>query len=273
MIRLNDIYNFIEVSSFSSLSLAAKKMEVTQPALSESVARLEKDLGVKLFYRTKNGISLTPQGRKILDQAKQVYEIIHHLGAGEAEVGPTVILGCHTTIGSYFLPTFFSKIQKKVPTYKIQLKHNLSRNIQLEIQAGRIDVGVVVNAISNPDLIIRKIAEDKVCVWKSKKKNPQKQIITDLNLFQSQSVLKKWAQAPKQLLSTESLELVVRLTNEGCGYGIIPKRTVDLLGVDLIQEPNTPVYSDQFSIVHRPEFGKTRYEKEILATISQAFNK
>lgn len=272
MMRLNDLYNFIEVSSSPSLSLAAKKMEITQPALSESIGRLEKDLGVKLFYRTKNGISLTPQGRNTLDQAKRVHDLISNLSVNETEIPLAVILGCHATIGSYFLPKFFSKIQKTVPNCKIQLKHNLSRVIQLEIQAGQIDVGVVVNAIPNPDLIIKKIAEDHVCIWKSKKKTPQNKIIADLNLFQSQSILKKWGQGPKQLLSTESLELIARMTNQGCGYGIIPKRTVDLLGLDLIQVPGTPVYSDQFCIVHRPEFGKTHYEKEILSIISLSFN-
>jgi len=61
------------------------------------------------------------------------------------------------------------------------------------------------------------------------------------------------------------------MTSEGCGYGIIPKRTVELLGLELVQVSNTPIVKDQFSIVHRPEFGKTKYEKEILTSISQAF--
>lgn len=272
MVRLNDLNNFIEVSSFSSLSQASKKMEVTQPALSESIGRLEKDLGFKLFYRTKNGISLTPQGRKTLDGAKSAVGIIQNLGDEQTESASTIILGCHSLIGSYFLPAFFSKIETVFPEYKVQLKHDLSRNIQMEIQAGRIDVGIVVNATPNPDLMIKKIAEDKVCVWKSKKKNPQNHIIADLNLFQAQSIIKKWVKAPKRVLSTESLDLIARMTSEGCGYGIIPKRTVDLLGLELIQVSNTPVFSDQFRIVYRPEFGKTKYEKEIISAIHQAIS-
>jgi len=272
MVRLNDINNFIEVSSSSSLSLAAKKMEISQPALSESIGRLEKDLRLKLFYRTKNGISLTPQGRSTLDQAKSIQNLIQALGSGEVETFATVIIGCHAAVGSYFLPGFFSQMAKSTPGHRIQLKHDFSRNIQMGVQAGKIDIGIVVNAVSNPDLVIKKIAEDKVCVWKSKKKTPQNQILADLNLFQSQSILKKWTQAPKQLLSIESLDLIVRMTNQGCGYGIVPKRTVDLLKLDLIQVPSTPIFNDQFSVVHRPEFGKTKYEKEILAAIYKAIN-
>ncbi len=246
-------------------------MEITQPALSESIARLEKDLKAKLFYRTKNGISLTPQGRKTLEGAKQALGLIQDLGAAQSEVQTTIILGCHSAVGSYFLPHFFSHIEKLEPNYRVQLKHDLSRNIQMEIQAGRIDIGVVVNPIPSPDLVIKKIAEDKVCVWKSKKITPQNQIIADLNLFQAQSIIKKWTHAPKNVLGTDSLDLIARMTNEGCGYGIIPKRAVDILGLDLVQVPNTPAFNDQFYIVHRPEFGKTKYEKDVLGIINQGF--
>jgi DNA-binding transcriptional LysR family regulator len=271
MIRLKDLKNFIEVSAFSSLSLASRGMGITQPALSESIGRLEKDLGIKLFYRTKNGISLTPQGRKTLDKAQHIQNTIHSLGSSEVETPTTVVLGCHAAVGSYFLPAFFSHIEKSAPGYKIQLKHDLSRNIQMEIQAGRIDVGVVVNAIPNPDLVMKKIAEDKICVWKAKSKTPQDQIIVDLSLFQSQNILKKWTQAPKKILATESLDLIARMTHQGCGYGIIPKRIVDLLDLDLKLVPNTPTYNDQLSVIHRPEFGKTPYEKGILSAIGQTF--
>lgn len=113
MIRLNDIYNFIEVSSFKSFSFASKKMEVTQPSLSESIGRLEKDLKFKLFYRSKNGISLTPQGRKVLEKSKILNDLIQSLNSEEIENVSSVILGCHSTIASYFLPNFFSKIKKK----------------------------------------------------------------------------------------------------------------------------------------------------------------
>ena len=272
MMRINDMNNFIEVSSFSSLSLAARKMEISQPALSESIGRLEKDLGFKLFYRTKNGISLTPQGRKTLDEAKKIQHMIQNLGVTEVEIPTTVVLGCHSAVGSYFLAEFFSLLAKAIPGYRVQLKHDLSRNIQTDIQAGLIDVGVVVNAVANPDLVLKKIAEDKVCVWKSRKKNVQNQILADLNLFQTKSILKKWTQAPQQLLSVQNLDVIVRMTAQGCGYGIIPKRIVELLDLDLVQVPHTPVLNDQFSLVHRPEFGKTRYEKEILACIQKSFS-
>lgn len=263
--------NFIEVSSFPSLSAACKQLDVSQPALSESIGRLEKDVGFKLFYRTKNGISLTPEGRRTLDQAKKIQGLLASLGPEEETNTPTIVLGCHSTVGSYFLPQFFMLAAKALPGYKVQLRHDLSRNIQTEIQAGKIDIGVVVNANAHPDLVIKPIATDKVCVWRSRKIIPQNQIIADPNLFQVQSTLKKWTKSPKNIIPTDNLELIARMTQMGCGYGIIPERMVNLLGLDLIQESHTPVFKDEFSLVYRPEFGKSKYEKTIVSIIKETF--
>lgn len=270
MIRLNDINNFIEVSAFQSMSLAAKKLEVTQPALSESISRLEKDLGFKLFYRTKNGISLTPEGRKTLEKVRTISGMISELGTNK-ESFPALILGCHSTVGAYFLPQLLSLAAKALPQYQIQLKHDLSRNIQMDIQAGKIDFGVVVNAHPHPDLIIKPLAEDRVAVWKAKSIKPQDQIIADPNLFQTQSILKKWNKRPDNLISTESLDLIARMTEAGCGYGIIPERIVKLLKLNLTQVSDTPSFVDKFSVVYRPEFGKSKYEKTLIDLIFKVF--
>lgn len=268
MVRINDLKNFIEISVFSSLSLAAKKLEVTQPALSESIKRLETDIGKKLFYRTKNGISLTPDGRKVLEKAKLTLESLHSLiDKNSATERTSVVIGCHSIIGTYFLPEFLKLADKVLPGYKIQLTHDLSRNIQMGVQNGVIDLGVVVNPFSHPDLIIKPIALDRICVWKSKKYTPQNQVLADPNLFQVQSILKKWIKAPSNFISTNSLELIARIVEQGGGYGIIPERIVKLLKLDLVQVAQTPTFKDQISLVYRPEFGKSDYEKDIINLI------
>ena len=72
-------------------------------------------------------------------------------------------------------------------------------------------------------------------------------------------------------IATESLELIARMTEEGCGYGIIPERTVKLLGLNIIQVPDTPTFVDKFSVVYRPEFGKSKYEKTLIDVILRIF--
>lgn len=58
--RMTDLRNFVEASSCPTIMQAAQKLEISQPALSESIKRLESDLGYLLFYRSRTGIKLTP---------------------------------------------------------------------------------------------------------------------------------------------------------------------------------------------------------------------
>lgn len=272
MVRPNDLKNFIEISSFTSFNIAAKKLEVTQPALSESIKRLEDDLGFKLFYRTKNGVSLTPEGRKTLEKAKTAIEHLSSLGKTDEHTPlSTIVLGCHPIVGSYFIPKLLRQAEEQIHGYKIRLEHDLSRNIQSSIQMGKIDIGVVVNPARHPDLIVKSIASDKFGVWKSRKSKPQKQVIADPDLFQTQSILKKWKDAPMHSITSSSLELIARITNEGGGYGILPERLVRLSKFDLVQVTDAPIYKDEICMIYRPEFGKSTYEQKIAQLIGTAF--
>lgn len=274
MLRLNDLKNFIEISKFPSFSMASKKLEITQPALSESIKRLEKDLNLKLFYRTKNGISLTSQGRNALEEAKLAMDVLRNLGETvETKEMPIITLGCHPVIGSYFMPDFFKTLQKDLPGHRVQLSHGLSRDILTDIQMGNIDIGIVVNPMRHPDLVIKSLCHDRVCVWKSQKQSTQNQLIADPDLFQSQSIMRKWKGRPENLISTSSLELIARMVHKGVGYGIIPERTVKLLKLDLIQVPNTPIYKDEICIVTRPEFITMSFSKVIIDALIKSVPK
>ena len=70
--RFNDIQNFLAASTCKTINQAAHKLEISQPALSESLKRLEQDVGYILFYRSRSGIELTPSGRSFLPIAQSL---------------------------------------------------------------------------------------------------------------------------------------------------------------------------------------------------------
>ena len=93
------------------------------------------------------------------------------------------MIGCHATVAQYSVPKALSYLQKVAPDYKIELKHDFSRNIQAEVQRGHIDVGIVINPVEVPDLVIVKLALDRVCVWSAKTKENIDTLICNQNLF------------------------------------------------------------------------------------------
>lgn len=70
--NITQIRYVIEVADSSSMRKAATKLLVSQPALSASIRELEEELGIRIFTRTNRGISLTDEGKKFVDDAKDV---------------------------------------------------------------------------------------------------------------------------------------------------------------------------------------------------------
>ncbi len=162
-------------------------------------------------------------------------------------------------------------MQKIAPDFNIDLRHDLSRNIQMEIQRGRIDVGVVVNPVRVPELVISRLSMDRVAVWSKPGARNLETLILHPHLFQSQFILKRWDEKPRRTIETEALELICHLTAQGIGYGIIPTKAVELSQEKLAPVKSLPTFDDEIALVYRPEFGKTAAEKAIIESIRSAF--
>ena len=71
---LQQLRYIIEIAQSGSISLAAQRLFITQPSLSKSVADLEKEMGITIFYRGSRGVMLSPDGVRFLAYARQVVE-------------------------------------------------------------------------------------------------------------------------------------------------------------------------------------------------------
>lgn len=264
--RISDLNNFSSLATCRTISEGAVKLGISQPALTESLKRLEKDLGKILFYRSRTGVQLTPSGHDFFSKTVRALEGLKTLEAPEGGsdiFGAKVLrIGCHATVAQYTLPNAISWLAQRAPDYKIELKHDLSRNIQLQVQRGQLDIGIVINPVRVPDLVIKKMESDLVGVWSAARKTDIDTLICNTQLFQTQHILRKWKEKPKRLIETESLELICQMVAQGLGYGILPSRAVLLSKGQLKMEKHLPTYTDEIALVFRPEFGSS--EAEIL---------
>jgi DNA-binding transcriptional LysR family regulator len=272
--RISDLKNFIETSHCRTITEAAHRLGIRQPSLSQSLQRLESDLNGKLIYRSRTGIGLTPLGREILIRAESLFAIYLDITGRDREDSKLnvreVTIGCHPVVASYALPRALAQIQLIAPNYKIVFKHSLSRHIQNEIQQGKIDVGIVVNATLMPDLVVRRIASDEVAVWSSPNMQMNHRLICNSELHQTQYILRKWKNQPQNILHSDSLELIGQLAENSLGFAILPARCVTMLKLNLNRRKDLPSYKDQIFVVYRPEFGKTAYEKLILESLKSS---
>lgn len=273
--RMKDLENFAATASCPTMGEASRKLGMSQPALSESIQRLEEDLGAAVFYRSRSGIQLTPNGRLFLTKVQSLLASVQNLEItpqpSNVFGGQSISIGCHLTVAAYTLPTALGDLSKKAPDFNIELRHDFSRNIQMEVQRGRLDVGIVINPVKVPDLVITKLSYDTVAVWKGNSDEIPSRLIYDPHLFQSQAILKKWKNRPQKSIETDGLDLICRLTGKNLGYGIIPAKAVELSGVKLQQVSSLPTYKDEIALVYRPEFGRSKAEKSVLEVLRSVF--
>ena len=257
-----EIQYFLEIYHTQHISNAAIRLAITQPTLTQSLQKLEEKLGVALFHRTRQGAVPTAAGKSFYLKARTLLENWKEVSDGvlsaQTELQGKFRVGCHSSVGSYTIPTLLAGLEKSAPMIEISLTHDFSRKITEKIISFELDLAFVINPVKHPDLVLKKLGEDTVTFWKKKGLNKvPKRIFADMNLSQVQSLLSKSQRsefAGWQLVESTSLELIRTLTLSGQGIGIIPTRIANADHHDLVvYDSNLPVFQDEIYLTYRKE--------------------
>lgn len=264
----------MEVSRTLNVTRASERLGMSQPAISHFLKRLENELGASLFERSKTGLTLTPAGRRLQESARDLLgEWDRLLGAvreGEDELSGFFRIGCHTAVGCYYLPDLVADLEEKHPQIEFHFRHGLSRHVAEDLISHRLDLGIVVNPPSHPDLVIRELCTDEIALW-SRRGHKGTRLILDPELAQVQWILKELGKKKspfKRRIESSSLEVIARLTDAGCGVGLLPARIVKALAPNVTKHPGTwPVYKDKVCLVYRAGLQRSRAAKAIIDSV------
>lgn len=279
----HDLKYFREAAAVLNMSRAAERLGISQPSLSLAIQRIEEILGEKIFYRSKRGLKLTQAGTQLLSHTNlliNTWEKVRSRAiASENEIQGRYVIGCHTSVALYTLSGFLPEVLNNQPLLEICLFHDLSRKITEAVISSNVDIGIVVNPVKHPDLIITKLAHDDVAFWVSKSERPTSEsnnrLIYDPDLIQSQTLLKKAAKAGLQisrLIETRSLEVVAELTATGAGVGILPTRVANRASRPLRKIEGLPVFRDEICLVFRAEAKSIAAVKYLNMQIRKSFS-
>lgn len=146
---------FYYVGGTGSISGAAAKLCISQPAVSQAVKQLEKDLSVKLFTRGPRGVSLTAEGRILYSYVKQGYEYIM---LGENKLKQMMELDCgEVRIGAsdmtlrYYLLDHLEAFHEMYPGIKVSVTNAPTPETLKFLREGKIDFGIVSGPVSAQD--------------------------------------------------------------------------------------------------------------------------
>ena len=143
-----DLYRvFCTVAEAGSISDAARLLFITQPAVSQSVRRLEQELGVKLFERGTKGVALTREGELLrgyvssamgmLDAGESRMRMLSKLDAGELRIGAS------DTVSKWFLVPIIRHFHDMYPNVSLSITNRTSAETLQLLQSGSIDIGYV----------------------------------------------------------------------------------------------------------------------------------
>jgi DNA-binding transcriptional LysR family regulator len=280
----SDIAYFIEAASKLNFSRAAESLGISQPSLSMAIRRVEDGIGRALFIRSKRGVTLTQAGKHLLSQAHNLLDawqnIRYKAVAAESSMEGRYVIGCHSSVALYSLPSFLPKLLKEHARIQLELVHDLSRRIVEGVVTSRIDLGIVVNPFPHPDLVIIKLAKDEISLWScipnqsvDSFKNDGA-IICSQDFLQTQYILNKLRKQIKvspRLIESTSLEVVAELASHGSGAGILPTRVAERTKRKLFRIKNTPYYKDEICVVVRAENRKTFAIRKLIDEIKLGF--
>ncbi len=288
MPSFSELTYFIEVTSTLNVSRAAERLGISQPSLTLAIQRLEQSIGTRLLIRSKKGVTPTQAGKQLLFYAKDLVQrwdlVKSHALASANQIQGKYTLGCHVSVALYSLPGFMPSLLEKHPKLEIKLIHDLSRKIAEKVIQMEVDVGIVVNPVKHPDLVIRKLRGDEVTFWVGKGKNKIQSfrsgnavLICEPDLLQSQDLIKKLKKSGfsyQRILSSSSLEVITELTASGAGIGIIPGCVAAVAkSKGLHKIPNTPVFHDEVCLLYRVENKNVKSIQAIAEKITEYFNR
>ena len=288
----------LAVNKFRHFGKAAKFCHVTQPTLSMQLQKLEDELEVIIFDRSKNPILPTMEGEKIIKQAqivirehKKIYDIIQMAGddlSGDFKVG--II----PTLAPYLLPLFAAQFAKKYPNVNLQIEELTTDEILESLDKDYLDVALLVTPLHDNSLIERVLFYEPFYLFVSpeheiskKKKVKEIDLTTDElwllkegHCFRSQ-VLNLCRKNPKHRkiipnLQFESgnLETLKKMVINSSGYTLLPfldVREFTTHKKKYLREFSSPVPTREVSLVYGRSFLKEKIidalEIEILSAL------
>src|ERR1700733_9029565 len=141
----------VAIDTYRHFAIAAGHCFVTQPTLSMQVQRLEKELGLKIFDRSKQPVIPTEAGRAIIDQARKILSEKAVIGEILQEKKGTLTgelrIGIIPTLAPYLLPLFVQDFTGKYPQIKVVVNELTTETVVTRLRENRIDVGILVTPL------------------------------------------------------------------------------------------------------------------------------
>lgn len=151
--NLQQLEYIIAVDSYRHFARAAEASFITQPTLSMMIQKLEEELSVKIFDRSRQPVIPTREGAEIIERAKKIIADVNRLKEYtkelKGEVSGELHLGIIPTLAPYLLPLFLKSYAQKYPGLTIYIKEMVTSDIIRNLKSGALDMALLATPLND----------------------------------------------------------------------------------------------------------------------------
>jgi DNA-binding transcriptional LysR family regulator len=150
-LNFNQLKAFYYAASCRSITLAAEKLFITQPAVSMQIRAMEEEYDAKLFVRRKKKLELTDAGKSLYRIAKEIFTLADQAERLLARSHEALRVGSTKTLVKYVLAGYISRFRKTCPDIQVQIREGSSEEMVESVLGGAVDLAIVGRVQYNRD--------------------------------------------------------------------------------------------------------------------------
>jgi DNA-binding transcriptional LysR family regulator len=245
MADFKGLETFLWVVTLGSFRGAAQKLNTTQPAISQRIAQLEREMGVKLLQRDRRAASPTPSGRQMMVYAEKLIglrsEMLAVVGDRSALRG-VLRLGVAETIVHTWLPQLIKSVNQAYPNLSLEIEVDITPNLRARLLAQEIELAFLLGPLAASTVRNRTLCDYPIGFLASPSLGLGKEMLSvhDLAKFPIitfprktqpyelvRSLFNRPEIPPIRLHASASLATVIHMAIEGLGIAVIPTAIVE----------------------------------------------
>jgi len=166
--ELRSLHYFVQIADEGSITRAADKLGIAQPALTRRIKQLEGELGAQLLTRLPRGVRLTSAGRDFLEHARKVVAEVSRardqIRGNPRAVRGRVVVGTSPTLAPLLLPGCVARARQLMPGVALKLVEGFSPQLLDALLAGRLDLAVMTNPPRSPGVALTPLLSEPIVV-------------------------------------------------------------------------------------------------------------
>lgn len=286
---LNELKFVVALAKARNFRKAAEICFVSQPALSLAVKKLEDELGVLLFERSRNDVTMTAVGELVVEQATRAIEEANRVKEiakqGNNQLAGPLKLGVIYSVGPYLLPEIIPILRKTAPEMPLIVEENLTSNLETQLRNGVIDVAIIALPFELSGVTIVPLYEEEFVVvvpsaheWASRKEVDASELADEKVLLLnsghcfSNQVVQACPSLSRngEVLQGNSLDTVRNMVASNLGITVLPaSATISRYQNPLVKAIpfKKPAPKRQIALAWRKSYGRVQAVEEIAKAI------